>query len=140
MATPERRFTFVDKETISQLIDEVGQKAQIYLPKQTISDAGATRLIYAKDPIYERVLMRTGGDSRILNENGLQHQGTSVGWFKTNSVIENEAEVHIVRGNEIIVYYVTNVRDSVIEEEIKFIVADLNRRPYEPYTRARAVA
>jgi hypothetical protein len=138
METPERRFTFLDSATISQLIDEVGQTAQIYLPKQTISDAGATRVIYAKDPVIEHVLMRTGGDSRILDENGLQHQGTSVGWFKTDSVIENEAEVHIIRGNEIIVYYAVNIRDSVFEDNVAYIAVDLQKRRYEPYARARA--
>ena len=128
-------MTYIDKDAISSIIDEVGTDVEVYLPNLTVDASGNTAMNYLTDPIKERALIRTRTDTNILNEQGLQAEGDALGYFKADSPIKSECEVHVKReepseAGKSVVYYIVSVQSSYFEGELKFMKAIMQKRRY----------
>ena len=126
---------YIDKDAIESIIDEVGADVEVYLPNYTVDASGNSTINYLTNPVKERALIRTRTDTTILNEQGLQNEGDALGYFKADSPIKPEAEIHVVReevsnGGAKVVYYVISIQSSYFESELKMIKAVLQKRRY----------
>jgi hypothetical protein len=126
---------YIDKDAIESIIDEVGADVEVYLPNYTVDDSGNAVMNYLSDPIKERALIRTRTDTTILNEQGLQTEGDALGYFKANSLIKPESEVHVVREEPAAlgakaVYYVISMQSSYFEGSLKFMKAVMQKRRF----------
>lgn len=128
-------MTYIDKDAISSIIDEVGADVEVYLPNYTVDASGNSTINYLTAPTKERALIRTRTDTTILNEQGLQNEGDALGYFKADSPIKPETEVHVVREEPSamgakVVYYIISVQSSYFEGELKFMKAIMQKRRY----------
>jgi len=125
----------IDIESISSVIDEAGSNVKIFFPNITVDMAGNTASNYLTDAVLERALIRPKTETNIINEQGLQQEGDSLGYFKSNSKIRPECEVHMTRPDlepdrSEVVYFVISVQPSYFEGELKFIKAICQLRRY----------
>jgi hypothetical protein len=123
----------IDKESISQVINEIGTPVQLYIPSYTADMEGDVRQNYLDGPFEEIALIRTRTDTNVLNEQGLSFQGDALGYFSAGSRIDSEVEVHVTREDKKgkVVYFVISTQSSFFEGSLKFTKAILQKRRYE---------
>lgn len=123
----------IDKESISQVINEIGTPVQLYIPSYTADMEGDVRQNYLDGPFEEIALIRTRTDTIVLVEGGLTDQGDALGYFHADSKVNSEVEVHVTREDKKgkVVYFVISTQSSFFGGELKFVKAILQKRRYE---------
>jgi hypothetical protein len=123
----------IDKESIAQIIDDIGTPVTLYIPSYSADMEGDVRQNYLDGPFEEIALIRSRTDTNVVNEQGLQFQGDALGYFKADSKVDSEVEVHVPREDKkgIVVYFVISTQSSYFEGELKFIKGVLQKRRFE---------
>ena len=123
----------IDKEAISAVIDQVGVPVKIYLPNYTADVESDLRSNYLSEPVLENALIRTRTDTMVITEQGGQAQGDALGYFKWDSKVASEAEIHVPMDDQkgTVVYFVISTQTSRFENSVKMIKGILQKRRYE---------
>jgi len=123
----------IDKESISQVINEIGTPVQLYIPSYTADMEGDVRQNYLDGPFEEIALIRTRTDTTVLVEQGLTEQGDCLGYFHADSKIASEVEVHVTREDKKgkVVYFCISTQSSFFGGTLLLIKAIMQKRRYE---------
>jgi hypothetical protein len=125
----------IDRSDINAIIDDAGSDVTVFVITRTVDMQGDTTGTHLEGPYVEKALIRPRSEAAITTEQGEQAQGDALGYFKYDTKIRPECEVHMERedvgqGGQAVVYIAISIQPSYFEGQLKFMKAVLQKRRY----------